>query len=174
MSAPGKNGAPTGFALGYLGKKGVNSDFISIHEEPPVILYIALLSLMPSLSVLLWLVSLHEQLHAVRADDPHVLGAPDDSTALGTYPPPGAALCFGGLGSSGLTAAGCFAACSGASHIRPCQPLTHLDILPALEDDKVQQLLGWARDGPAVFLVVVDSQAVCLGLLLKADRKSVV
>ena len=53
MSAPGKNGAPTGFALGYLGKKGVNSDFISIHEEPPVILYIALLSLVPSLSVLL-------------------------------------------------------------------------------------------------------------------------
>ena len=49
---PGKNGAPTGFALGCLGKKGVNSDFISIHEEPPVILYIALLSLVPSLSVL--------------------------------------------------------------------------------------------------------------------------
>ena len=39
--------------LGRLGKKGVNSDFISIHEEPPVILYIALLSLVPSLSVLL-------------------------------------------------------------------------------------------------------------------------
>ena len=36
MSAPEKNGAPTGFALGCLGKKGVNSDFISIHEEPPV------------------------------------------------------------------------------------------------------------------------------------------
>ena len=53
MSAPGKNGAPTGFALGYLGKKGVNSDLISIPEEPPVILYIALLSLVPSLSVLL-------------------------------------------------------------------------------------------------------------------------
>ena len=36
-----------------------------------------------------------------------------------------------------------------------------------MEDDKVQQLFGWARDGPAVFLVVVDGQAVCLGLLLK-------
>ena len=36
---PGKNGAPTGFALGCLGKKGVNSDFISIHEEPPVYIY---------------------------------------------------------------------------------------------------------------------------------------
>lgn len=35
---PDKDGAPTGFALGRLGKKGVNSDFISIHEEPPVIL----------------------------------------------------------------------------------------------------------------------------------------
>ena len=37
-----------------------------------------------------------------------------------------------------------------------------------MEDDEVQQLLGRARDGSAVFLVVVDSQAVCLGLLLKA------
>ena len=123
---------------------------------------------MPSLSVLLWLVSLHEQLHAVRADDPHVLGAPDDSATLRAYPPPGAALCFGRLGRSGLAAAGCFAACSGACHIRPCQPLAHLDILPALEDNEVQQLLGRARDGPAVFLVVVDGQAMCLGLLLKA------
>lgn len=40
--------------------------------------------------------------------------------------------------------------------------------MPALEDDEVQQLLGWARDGPAVLFVVVDSQAVCLCLLLKA------
>ena len=76
--------------------------------------------------------------HAVHADDPHFLGAPDDGTALGAYPPPGAALCFGRLRGSGLTAAGCFAACSGACHIRPCQTLAHLDILPALEDDKVQ------------------------------------
>lgn len=36
-----------------------------------------------------------------------------------------------------------------------------------MEDDKVQQLLGRARDGPAVLFVVVDGQAVCLGLLLK-------
>lgn len=59
-------------------------------------------------------------------------------------------------------------ACSGACHIRPCQPFAHLDVLPALEDDKVQQLLGRARDGPAVLLVVVDGQPVCLCLLLKA------
>ena len=39
MSAPGKNGAPTGFALGRLGKKGVNSDFISIHEKLPIFIY---------------------------------------------------------------------------------------------------------------------------------------
>ena len=37
-----------------------------------------------------------------------------------------------------------------------------------MEDDEVQQLFGRARDGPAVLFVVVDSQAVCLGLLLKA------
>lgn len=123
---------------------------------------------MPSLSVLLWLVSLHEQLHAVRTDDPHFLGAPDDGTALGAYPPPGAALCFGRFWCAGLTAAGCLAACSGACHIRPCQPFAHLDVLPTLEDDKVQQLLGRARDGSAVLFVVVDGQAVCLGLLLKA------
>ena len=93
------------------------------------------------------LVGLHEQLHAVRADDPHFLGAPDDGAALGTYPPPGTALGFGRFWRAGLTAAGCLAACSGACHIRPCQPLAHLDILPALENDEVQQLLGRARDG---------------------------
>ena len=37
-----------------------------------------------------------------------------------------------------------------------------------MEDDEVQQLFGRARDGPAIFFVVVDGQAVCLGLLLKA------
>ena len=94
--------------------------------------------------------------------------APDDSTALGTYPPPGAALCLGRFRCAGLTAAGCLAACSGACHIRPCQPLAHLNILPALKDDEVQQLFGRARDGPAVLFVMVDGQAVCLGLLLKA------
>ena len=114
------------------------------------------------------LVGLHEQFHAVRTDDPHFLGAPDDGTALGAYPPPGAALCFGRLRGSGLTAAGCLAACSGACHIRPCQPLAHLDVLPALEDDEVQQLFGRARDGPAILFVVVDGQPVCLCLLLKA------
>ena len=76
--------------------------------------------------------------HAVHADDPHFLGAPDDGTALGTYPPPGTALGFGRSRCSSLTAAGCLAACSGACHIRPCQPLAHLDVLPALEDDEVQ------------------------------------
>lgn len=114
-----------------------------------------------------YLVSLHEQLHAVRTDDPHFLGASDDGAALGAYPPPGAALCLGRFRCAGLTAAGCLAACSGACHIRPCQPLAHLDILPALENDEVQQLFGWARDGPAVLFVVFDGQTVCLCLLLK-------
>lgn len=63
------------------------------------------------------LVGLHEQLHAVRTDDPHFLGAPDDGAALGTYPPPGTALGFGRFRCAGLTAAGCLAACSGACHI---------------------------------------------------------
>lgn len=115
-----------------------------------------------------YLVSLYEQLHAVRTDDPHFLGAPDDGAALGAYPPPGAALCLGRFRCAGLAAAGCLAACSGACHIRPCQPFAHLDILPALENDEVQQLLGRARDGPAVLFVVVYDQAVCLCLLLKA------
>ena len=114
------------------------------------------------------LVGLHEQFHAVRADDPHFLGAPDDGAALWTYPPPGTALGFGRSRCSSLTAAGCFAACSGACHIRPCQTLAHLDVLPALEDDEVQQFFGRARDGPAILFMVVDGQAVCLGLLLKA------
>ena len=114
------------------------------------------------------LVGFHEQLHAVRTDDPHFLGTPDDGAALGTYPPPGTTLCSGRFRCAGLTAAGCLAACSGACHIRPCQPLTHLDVLPALEDDEVQQLLGRARNGPAILFVVVDGQPVCFCLLLKA------
>ena len=38
-----------------------------------------------------------------------------------------------------------------------------------MEDDEVQQLLGRARDGPAILFVVVVGQAVCLGLLFKAS-----
>lgn len=36
-----------------------------------------------------------------------------------------------------------------------------------MEDDKVQQLLRRARDGPAILFVVVDGQAVCFCLCLK-------
>lgn len=53
MSAPEKTAHPLALHSDVSAKKGVDSDFISIHEEPPVILYIALLSLVPSLSVLL-------------------------------------------------------------------------------------------------------------------------
>lgn len=38
-----------------------------------------------------------------------------------------------------------------------------------MEDDEVQQLFGRARDGPAILVVVVDGQAVCIGLLFKAS-----
>lgn len=44
----------------------------------------------------------------------------------------------------------------------------HLDILPALEDDEVQQLFGWARDGPAVLVVMFHHQTVSFSLFLEA------
>lgn len=91
----------------------------------------ALLSLVPLLSVWLVLVGLYEHLHAVGTDDSNLFGAADDSAAFGAYPPPGAALCFGRLGCARLAAARCFASVASAEHIGPCQPLTHLYILPA-------------------------------------------
>ena len=102
------------------------------------------------------LVSLYEQLHTVRTDDPYFLGAADDSPALRAYPPPGAALCFGRLWGSCLAAARSFAGRTSAAHIRPRQTLCHLDILPTHEDDEVQQLFGRACNGPTVFLVMVN------------------
>ena len=103
-----------------------------------------------------YLVSLYEQLHTIRTDDPYFLGAADDSPALGAYPSPGAALGLGWLWGSCLAAARSLAGRTSAAHICPRQALRHLDILPAHEDDKVQQLFGRACNGPAVFLVMVN------------------
>ena len=128
----------------------------------------ALLSLVPLLSVWLVLVGLYEHLHAVGTDDSNLFGAADDSAAFGAYPPPGAALCFGRLGCARLAAARCFAFVASAEHIGPCQPLTHLYILPAHEDNEVQQLFGGACDCPAVFSVVLHRQAVRFRLRLEA------
>ena len=103
-----------------------------------------------------YLVSLYEQLHTVRTDGPYFLGAADDSSALGAYPPPSAALGLGWLWGSCLAAARSFAGRTCAAHICPRQALRHLDILPAHKDDEVQQLFGRACNGPAVFLVMVN------------------
>ena len=102
------------------------------------------------------LVSLYEQLHTVRTDDPYFLGAADDSPALGAYPPPGAALGLGWLWGSCLAAARSFTGRTSAAHICPRQALCHLDILPTHKDDEVQQLFGRACNGPTIFLVMVN------------------
>ena len=77
------------------------------------------------------LVSLYEQLHTVGTDDPYFLGAANNSPALRTYPPPGAAFGLGRFRGSCLAAARFLAGCTGAAHICPRQALCHLDILPA-------------------------------------------
>lgn len=123
---------------------------------------------MSSFSVWPALVGLGEQLHAVGADDPYFLGAANDGPALGTYPPPGAALGSGRSRGSCLTAARCFAAVACPGHIAPSQPFAHLDGLPALVYDKFQQCFRRACDGPAVLLVVRDFQPVGLCLLFEA------
>ena len=83
------------------------------------------------------LVSFYEQLHTVRTNDSHFLGAANDGSTLRAYPPPGAALCFGRLWGSCLTAARSFAGRTSAAHICPRQTLCHLDILPAHKDDEI-------------------------------------
>lgn len=115
-----------------------------------------------------YLVGLYEHLHAVSTNDPYFLGAANDGPALGAYPPPGAALGLWRLGCTCLAAARCLAAVASANHISPRQPLTHLDVLPAHENDEVQQLFGGACDCPAVFSMVLHRQPVCLSMLLKA------
>lgn len=85
-----------------------------------------------------YLVGLYEPLHAVGTDDSNLFGAANDGSALGAYPPPGAALCLGWLWGSCLTAAQSFAGRTSAAHIRPCEALCHLDVLPAHEDDEIQ------------------------------------
>lgn len=114
-----------------------------------------------ALASLSWgeLLRLYKDLKVIGADDPNFLCAADDGAAFRTDPPPGVALCFGRLGCTGLTAAGCLAAVSGADHVRPCQAFAHLDVLPSLENDEVQQLFGRVCDGPAVFVVVGDDES---------------
>lgn len=102
------------------------------------------------------LVSLYEQLHTVRTNDPYFLGTANDGPTLRAYPPPGAALGLGRLRGSCLTAARPLAGRTSAAHICPRQALCHLDILPAHEDDEVQQLFGRACNGPAVLLMMVN------------------
>lgn len=103
-----------------------------------------------------YLVGLYEPLHAVGTDDSNLFGAANDGSALGAYPPPGAAFGLGWLWGSCLAAARSLAGRTSAAHICPRQALCHLDILSAHKDDEVQQLFGGACNGPAVFLVMVN------------------
>ena len=82
------------------------------------------------------LISLYENLAAVGAHYPHFLGAADDGVTLGAYPPPGAALCLGRFVLAALFGC-CGLRYSCSCKVCPVQPLDHLNILPALEDDEV-------------------------------------
>jgi hypothetical protein len=112
------------------------------------------------------LIGLCKHLAAVCAHYPNFLGGADDGAALGAYPAACAALCLGGLVIAAIFG-GCGLWCTCSCKVCPAQPLNHLDVLPALEDDEVQQLFGGACDCPAVLVVVVDVQAVGLGGGLK-------
>ena len=103
-----------------------------------------------------YLVGLYEHLHAVGTDDSNLFGAANNGPALGAYPPPGAALGLGRPGCTGLVIARSLAGRTSAAHICPRQALCHLDVLPAHEDDEVQQLFGRTCNGPAVLLVMVN------------------
>src|SRR5699024_680135 len=99
----------------------------------------SLLSLRPSISVcgVLVLCPLKRKV-AVHTEHPHFLCAPNDGVTFGAYPPPGAAGFSGRFGCACLAVTRCPAPCASARHIRPRQPLSHLNILPALKDDKVK------------------------------------
>lgn len=112
------------------------------------------------------LVGADELFTAIAAYHVDLFGGADDRAAIRANPTAGRTWALGWLDTCTICRAGCTAPCACAGHVCPGQALGHLDSLPALCFDEVQQFQGWACNGPAVFLVVVNNKTVgfCDGL----------
>lgn len=112
------------------------------------------------------LVGADELLTAIAAYYVDLFGRADDRAAIRANPAACGTRSFWRLDACTICRAGCAASRACAGHVCPGQPLGHLDSLPALSLDEVQQFQRWACNGPAVFLVVVNNKTVgfCDGL----------
>ena len=112
------------------------------------------------------LVGADELFTAIAAYHIDLFGGADNGAAIRAYPTAGRTRALRRFDACTVCRAGCTASRACAGHVCPGQPLGHLDSLPALSLDEVQQFQRWACNGPAVFLVVVNNKTVgfCDGL----------
>ena len=112
------------------------------------------------------LVGADELLTAIAAYHIDISGGADNRTTIRANPTAGRTRALRRFDACTVCRAGCTASRACAGHVCPGQPLGHLDSLPALSLDEVQQFQRWACNGPAVFLVVVNNKTVgfCDGL----------
>ena len=112
------------------------------------------------------LVGADELLTAITAYYVDLFGRADDRATIRAYPAAGRTRALGWFDTCTVCRAGCTAPCACAGHICPGQALGHLDSLPALSLDEVQQFQRWACNSPAVLCMMANNQTVsfCNGL----------
>lgn len=112
------------------------------------------------------LVGADELFAAITAYYVDLFGRADDSAAIRAYPAAGGTRSLGWFDACAVCRAGGTAPCACAGHVCPRQALGHLDSLPALSLDEVQQFQRWACNSPAVLCMMVNNQTVgfCNGL----------
>lgn len=112
------------------------------------------------------LVGADKLLAAITAYYVDLFGRADNRAAIRANPAACGTRSFWWFDACTVCRAGCTASRACAGHVCPGQPLGHLDSLPALSLDEVQQFQRWAGNSPAVLLVMVNNKAVglCNGL----------
>lgn len=112
------------------------------------------------------LVGADELFTAIAAYHVVLFGGADNRAAIRANPAACGTRSFWRLDACTICRAGRAAPCACAGHVCPGQALGHLDSLPALSLDEVQQFQRWACNSPAVLCMMVNNQTVsfCNGL----------
>ena len=106
------------------------------------------------------LVGADELFTAIAAYHVDLFGGADNRATIRAYPAAGGTWTLGWFDVCAICRAGGTAPCACAGHICPGQALGHLDSLPALSLDEVQQFQRWACNSPAVLCMMVNNQTV--------------
>ena len=112
------------------------------------------------------LVGADELFTAIAAYHVDLFGGADNRAAIRANPAACGTRSFRRLDACTICRAGCAAPCACAGHVCPRQALGHLNSLPALSLDEVQQFQRWAGNSPAVLCMMVNNQTAgfCNGL----------